>query len=733
MPTGLPPFDLRDEIKAHRPRRAVVAAHRSAESLVMSTPISPAPVTSSGTDDLPAYVSNGLIGLRVMDVPLLPGIMLVNGFAGLDPSVQVEAAASAPYAVAGDLAINGSWLRHVPHQAVFVDQGYDFSNGELTTRFRFTAAGATAHVEVLTFCSRKDPTIVAQEISVEVSTSCTLTLRSMIDPAGVSGRVARRDRSIPGRPEEQFVDGSLAWESLGALARCGIAYATELRGDESAERSTPDWGIDMPLATDYAIQARPGRAYRLRQIASIVPDVLHHEPDREAIRLAGRAEAQGFDELRRENRVAWDELWESRILIDADDDRWQALADAAFFYLNSSVHPSAPSSTSIFGLAKWHDYHYYYGHVMWDIEAFSVPVLSLVQPDAAYTLLEFRTQTLRAARGNAKLHGRRGLQFPWESGPLRGEEVAPGAGRASWHEDHVTLDIAWAYTQYAHATGDQRFLAEQVAPVLYDVAEWIASRVTPVRGGFAWRQTMGIAEREQASDNEAFTVMGASRVLDEAIACAERLGHTVPPAWPELRAGLQLPVSRDIGAVMSHDGFNPREEKGSTPGPLFGLFPFGYRLDPKAERATIEYYLKLAPGYIGSPMLSPLYGVWAAWAGDRRASTRLFEQGYADLVVGRFLQTLEQLPANEPDKPKAGPFFANLSGFLQGLLFGLPALSVGPDEPETWPSRPVVMPAGWRGIEVERLSVRRQPARLIARHGAERAELVLPKRRRRAA
>jgi trehalose/maltose hydrolase-like predicted phosphorylase len=699
----------------------------------MSIPISPPPVTTSGTDDLPAYVSNGLIGLRVMDVPLLPGIMLVNGFAGVDPSVLVEASAAAPYAIAGDLAINGSWLRLVPHQAAFVDQRYDFANGELTTRFRFTAAGATAHVEVLTFCSRKDPTIVAQEISVEVSTACALTLRSMIDPAGTAGRIARRDRGIPGRPEEHFTEGSLTWESLGALGRCGIAYATELRGDESAIRSTPDWGSDQPLVTDYQVQARPGRAYRLRQIASVVPDVLHHDPDREATRLAGRAANQGFDELRRENRIAWEELWEARILIDASEDRWQALADAAFFYLNSSVHPSAPSSTSIFGLAKWHDYHYYYGHVMWDIEAFSVPVLALVQPHAAYTLLEFRTQTLRAARGNAKLHGRRGLQFPWESGPLRGEEVAPGAGRASWHEDHVTLDIAWAFTQYAHATGDHRFFVEEVAPVLYDVVEWIASRVTRVRGGFAWRQGMGIAEREQASDNEAFTIMAASRVLDEAVACAERLGDPVPAAWTELRAGLRLPISRDLGAVMAHDGFTPREEKGATPGPLFGLFPFGYQLDPKTERATIDYYLTLAPGYIGSPMLSPLYGVWAAWAGDRRASARLFEQGYADLVAGRFLQTLEQLPANEPDKPKAGPFFANLSGFLLGLMTGLPALSIGPGDPAQWPSRPVVMPAGWNGIEVDRVFVRQEPARLVARHGAERAELVLPARRRRRA
>ena len=97
----------------------------------MSTPISPPPVTSGGSDDLPAYVSNGLIGLRILDIPLLPGVTLVNGYSGLHPVVQVEAAAEAPYPLAGDLEIDGIWLTTAPHQAEFLDQGYDFATGEL--------------------------------------------------------------------------------------------------------------------------------------------------------------------------------------------------------------------------------------------------------------------------------------------------------------------------------------------------------------------------------------------------------------------------------------------------------------------------------------------------------------------------------------------------------------------------------------------------------------------------
>jgi trehalose/maltose hydrolase-like predicted phosphorylase len=166
------------------------------------------------------------------------------------------------------------------------------------------------------------------------------------------------------------------------------------------------------LTSTYAFRARRGARYRLRQITSMVPDAMHDQPDQQAARMAAKARFDGFEAIRAENRNAWKELWKGRIRIVGADEKWQGLADAAFFYLNSSVHPSAPASTSIFGLATWHDYHYYYGHVMWDIEAFVVPVLSLVQPAAAAAILDYRFRTLPAARRNAQLMGRRAPSSP---------------------------------------------------------------------------------------------------------------------------------------------------------------------------------------------------------------------------------------------------------------------------------------------------------------------------------
>jgi hypothetical protein len=414
------------------------------------------------------------------------------------------------------------------------------------------------------------------------------------------------------------------------------------------------------------------------------------------------------------------------VLIGAEP-RWQALADAAFFYLNSSVHSSSLSSTHIFGLARWHDYHYYYGHVMWDIEVFGLPCVLLVQPHAARAMLDYRMRSVPAARLNAQLNGYRGLQFPWQSGPRNGEEAAPGEGDAAMYEHHVGPAVAKAFVRYGHATGDRRFVRDCVAEVLDGVATWIESRVSATERGFEIHDAMGIAEREEPSDNVAYVNMSASVTLRDAVRCFRDLGWEAPARWTEIADGLTLPMSQDGRIVIDHDDFELDEDKGATPATLAAIFPLGYELDPEVERATIEYWLKPWRDYIGSPMLSALYGTWATRIDDRRLAAQLLDEGYAKFVSPRFMNTHEYRPDKFPEQPVAGPFFANLAGFLLNCYFGFTGLSIESDDPERWCARSVVLPEGWDAIEIERLWVRGRPARLIAKHGAERAELSFDK------
>jgi trehalose/maltose hydrolase-like predicted phosphorylase len=375
----------------------------------------------------------------------------------------------------------------------------------------------------------------------------------------------------------------------------------------------------------------------------------------------------------------------------------------------------------MFGLATWHDYHYYFGHVMWDIETFCVPPLIFLQPHAAKGILDYRVRNLESARNNARLMGRRGLQFPWESAPSTGEEAAPMPGSAAWREDHASLDIARAFALCADVTGDDAFLRDKAWPVLSGVAEWVKSRVTKRRGKYEIRASMGIAERKSPSDNAIFTNISARTILLDAISAAKRLNRPADPAWPEIASKLVVPKRGKI--VISHDAFRVDEEKAATPDPLMGIFPLGCGFDDETEQATLAFYLKIAKRYIGSPMLSSLYGVWAARLGNRRLSLEMLDCGYADFCTGRFMQTLEYRKDVFPEQPPAGPFFANLGGFLLGLILGFPKIQPGPDNPQDWCKGTITLPAGWRSIEIDRIWIRGQPWRLLAVQGEPRARL----------
>jgi len=684
----------------------------------VTTPISPPVVTEYRPEFLPAYLANGVVGLRVPRIPQVGAVAILNGFAGIDGDSGAEGFARALYPLAGDLQIDRVSLQDAPELAQLREQSYDFGRGELRTVFDFLVGDVRAELDVLTFCSRTMPMLVLQELRVSVSRACDVVLTAGVDTTGIPGTLKARSTRARGT-DKRPVDGSLRWESNGAVGLAGIAYVTDFGGAE-AERSVEENDL-APLATRYAFRGRAGRRYRLRQIAATVSDALHHEPDLQAVRLVYAGTERGFDRLRSENAAAWGEIWRGRVQVDAPS-RWQAMLDAAYFYLQTSVHASSPASTSLFGLAYWPNYHYYRGHVMWDVDFFALPPLVLTNPDAAKSLLEFRANRLPAARHNASMAGYRGAQFPWESSPRYGEESAPGEGAASAHEHHVSLDIAFAFSQFLHATHDWQWGRKKAWDVLADIATWVVSRGVETKRGFEILEVNGIAERAENVDNNAFVNMAAAVALREAAALAPALGRVADPQWASLASRVFLRIDGS-GVIRNHDHYRSTEEKGETPEASAGLFPLTFECSAAVERATLEFYLRLADKYVGSPMLSALLGVYAARLGDRKRALELLERGYAEFVIEPFALTTEYAPAVFPEQPVAGPFTANLGGFLTSCLYGFPGIRIVPGEPGDWCARPVVLPQGWSEIHVERVWARGRPLQLNARHGDDRALL----------
>lgn len=681
-------------------------------------PLSPAPITEYRPEYIPAYLSNGMLGLRVGRIPLVDGLCMVDGLVERDPVEDGEGFARGPYPLWGDVEVDGHGLTWHPEQARFIEQAYDFAAGELRTRYAFRPASVEVRVEDLVFCSRSLPTLALHEVRVEVDQECELVLSGGLNPAGVPGEWVSRRTQTPGT-DTPAVDGLMEWRTSGGLSTCGAAYATTLHGAEGVERHVDDIDQRAPMRTSYAFRARPGSTYVLRQIASLMSSRLHTEPDRMAARAAYLGATRGFDTVRRENRAAWAELWKGRPILVGADRRWQAIADASFYYLHASAHRSSIFGTAMFGLAYWPDYHYYRGHVMWDIEGFTLPVFVLTEPGTARALLGYRVDRLGAARRNAAINGYDGLQFPWAASAVHGEEVIRLSKARVIFEQHVNMAVAFAFARYCHATGDDGYLREHGWRVLKGVADWIASRGIDTERGFEIRECLGIAEQEMPVDNHAYVNMAAAVVLREAAGAARRLNLPGAEAWERIADRMVIATDEKTNVILNHDGYVYREGDvaAATPEALAGLFPFTYQPGAEREQATLRFYLDRVGPYVGYPMLSAPLGAWAARLGDRPLSARLFEQGYADFVEPPFSVTNE-FSKRFPDQVRAGPLMANVGGFLTSLMYGLTGLELGPGDPPSWARRKAAMPALWDGIEIERVWARGRPMRMVATHGS---------------
>ena len=71
-------------------------------------------ITTYSPGFVPAYVANGLVGLRIGANPLRDGTALVDGYFGLHEMERIESLEPAPYPLTGDVAIDGLWLGQRP-------------------------------------------------------------------------------------------------------------------------------------------------------------------------------------------------------------------------------------------------------------------------------------------------------------------------------------------------------------------------------------------------------------------------------------------------------------------------------------------------------------------------------------------------------------------------------------------------------------------------------------------
>jgi protein-glucosylgalactosylhydroxylysine glucosidase len=159
--------------------------------MAVTAPISPRPVVGDEPDRLPAYVSNGMVGLRVLAVPLRPGLASSTA---RRRSIRCSVSSTRAGAVSLGGGSRGQRRQIVRAAGACPPDrtALRLSCAEMVSRFRFDLDDITLDAEVSTFASRSNPCLLLQEVAVEVSRSCELAMTALVATGGVPGRCVER-------------------------------------------------------------------------------------------------------------------------------------------------------------------------------------------------------------------------------------------------------------------------------------------------------------------------------------------------------------------------------------------------------------------------------------------------------------------------------------------------------------------------------------------------------------
>lgn len=227
------------------------------------------------------------------------------------------------------------------------------------------------------------------------------------------------------------------------------------------------------------------------------------------------AKKVSYAHLKAQHASQWAQRWAvADIQIVGDELAQQALRFCIYHTLIA-----APLTTDTISIpAKTLSGLGYKGHIFWDCELFSVPLLCLTEPATARQLLLYRYHMLEGAREKARENGFLGAMFPWESTDT-GYETAPkwsypdpltGQRDRIWtgeNEQHISSDIAYAVIQYWRWTADDEFMANFGAELVLDTAKFWLSRLEyqEITDSYELSHQIGPDEYHENINNNAFT------------------------------------------------------------------------------------------------------------------------------------------------------------------------------------------------------------------------------------
>lgn len=433
----------------------------------------------------------------------------------------------------------------------------------------------------------------------------------------------------------------------------------------------------------FSIQLKKGETFCFSLVGSVCSSRDFFDPYNEAERQVIYAVHEGEEALMQAHYRLWDELWQGDIRIEGDDDA-QRIVRFALFNLYSSCRGGSRLSIPPMGLSL----QGYNGHIFWDTELWMYPPMLLLNQDIARSMLDYRFDRLPAARKKALAYGYRGAMFPWESDDS-GEEATPTHALTGPFEHHITADIGIACWNYYCVTRDMRWLQREGYPLLKEIADFWASRVTRNQdGSYSIHNVTGADEYANGVTDNAFTNGAASLALKYACQAAEICGEKVSEIWWEIGENIRI-LQFENGVTREHFTYKGEMIKQADANLL--AYPLGVITDEYRQRQDLEYYAERIDQKDGPAMSYSVYCVQYARMGEADKAYEMFRRCYEPNLKKPFGVISETPTSNNPY------FMTGAGGLLQAVLNGFCGLQITDEGIVQLPS---ALPSHWKRVTV---------------------------------
>jgi len=269
---------------------------------------------------------------------------------------------------------------------------------------------------------------------------------------------------------------------LGILI--GLAIGCEMENSaprlETTARSYTD---GESVIQEFSFDGEKGCKYQFNNYISIYTSrELEHSPKTDCLSATRMAKRLGVSDLLKRHINAWARRWEcSDIKIDGD----QLIQKALRFDIYHLLIVASPEDLDVSIAPKALSSEWYNGHVFWDTEIHMLPFFTYTQPKVARDFLMYRYRRLEQARQGALCHGYKGALWPWESASS-GKDETPQTWvnfdgtkipvYNSIREHHIVSDVTYAVLTYYEASGDEEFMLQYGAEMIFEAARFWASR-----------------------------------------------------------------------------------------------------------------------------------------------------------------------------------------------------------------------------------------------------------------